>query len=30
MSELKKPIPGTVIFDGAQAMKGCALNKMCF
>ena len=24
------PIPGTVIFDGAQAMKGYALNKMCF
>ncbi|MDZ5458584.1 protocatechuate 4,5-dioxygenase subunit alpha [Azohydromonas lata] len=26
----KKPIPGTVIFDGEQAMKGYALNKMCF
>lgn len=24
------PIPGTVIFDGAQAMKGYALNRMCF
>ncbi|MGD0187295.1 MAG: protocatechuate 4,5-dioxygenase subunit alpha [Roseiarcus sp.] len=23
-------IPGTTIFDGAQAMKGYALNKMCF
>ena len=23
-------IPGTIIFDGAQAMKGYALNKMCF
>jgi protocatechuate 4,5-dioxygenase alpha chain len=23
-------IPGTVIFDGRQAMKGYALNKMCF
>ena len=23
-------IPGTVIFDGKQAMKGYALNKMCF
>ncbi len=23
-------IPGTVIFDGARAMKGYALNKMCF
>ena len=24
------PIPGTVIFDGVQAMKGYALNKMCY
>ena len=23
-------IPGTVIFDGGQAMKGYALNKMCY
>jgi len=23
-------IPGTIIFDGRQAMKGYALNKMCF
>ena len=23
-------IPGTTIFDGGQAMKGYALNKMCF
>ena len=23
-------IPGTVMFDGKQAMKGYALNKMCF
>lgn len=23
-------IPGTVIFDGAEAQKGYALNKMCF
>jgi protocatechuate 4,5-dioxygenase, alpha chain len=23
-------IPGTTIFDGAQAQKGYALNKMCF
>lgn len=23
-------IPGTVIFDGVQAMKGYALNKMCY
>lgn len=25
-----RPIPGTVLFDGAQAMKGYALNRMCF
>ncbi len=24
------PIPGTTIFDGEQAAKGYALNKMCF
>jgi protocatechuate 4,5-dioxygenase alpha chain len=24
------PIPGTVIFDGALALRGYALNKMCF
>ena len=24
------PIPGTVFFDGRQAMKGYALNKMCY
>ena len=24
------PIPGTLLFDGAQARKGYALNKMCF
>lgn len=24
------PIPGTTLFDGKQAMKGYALNKMCF
>lgn len=23
-------IPGTIIFDGVQAMKGYALNKMCY
>ena len=23
-------IPGTTVFDGAQAQKGYALNKMCF
>jgi protocatechuate 4,5-dioxygenase, alpha chain len=27
---LKHEIPGTPIFDGAQAEKGYALNKMCF
>jgi protocatechuate 4,5-dioxygenase alpha chain len=27
---MTQPIPGTVIFDGAQARKGYALNKMCF
>ena len=26
----KPDIPGTTLFDGAQAMKGYALNKMCF
>jgi len=24
------PIPGTYVFDGAAAMKGYALNKMCY
>ncbi|HET7609403.1 MAG TPA: protocatechuate 4,5-dioxygenase subunit alpha [Gammaproteobacteria bacterium] len=24
------PIPGTVIFDGIEAQKGYALNKMCY
>jgi len=24
------PIPGTYIFDGKEAMKGYALNKMCY
>ena len=23
-------IPGTILFDGAQAQKGLALNRMCF
>jgi protocatechuate 4,5-dioxygenase, alpha chain len=27
---LTTPIPGTTFFDGRQAMKGYALNKMCF
>jgi protocatechuate 4,5-dioxygenase alpha chain len=26
----KREIPGTTIFDGEQARKGYALNKMCF
>ncbi len=26
----KPPIPGTIFFDGKQAMKGYALNKMCY
>lgn len=25
-----RPIPGTTLFDGAQALKGYALNRMCF
>jgi protocatechuate 4,5-dioxygenase, alpha chain len=25
-----RPIPGTTLFDGQQARKGYALNKMCF
>jgi protocatechuate 4,5-dioxygenase alpha chain len=27
---VKQDIPGTIIFDGAQAEKGYALNRMCF
>lgn len=27
---INQAIPGTTIFDGAQAMKGYALNKMCY
>ncbi|GAB4349100.1 MAG: hypothetical protein Kow006_10400 [Gammaproteobacteria bacterium] len=30
MAKEKAPIPGTTIFDGKQAMKGYALNKMCY
>ncbi len=30
MGQQHEAIPGTVIFDGAQAMKGYALNRMCF
>ena len=25
-----QPIPGTTLFDGQQAMKGYALNKLCY
>jgi protocatechuate 4,5-dioxygenase alpha chain len=27
---MKQDIQGTIMFDGAQAQKGLALNKMCF
>jgi protocatechuate 4,5-dioxygenase alpha chain len=27
---MKQSIPGTTLFDGVQARKGYALNKMCF
>ena len=27
---MTSPIPGTTLFDGAQARKGYALNRMCF
>lgn len=30
MQDTPPEIPGTVIFDGRQAMKGYALNKMCY
>jgi protocatechuate 4,5-dioxygenase alpha chain len=26
----RQPVPGTTIFDGVQARKGYALNKMCY
>ena len=29
MATARQPIPGTTIFDGEQAQKGYALNKMC-
>jgi len=29
MPATRQPIPGTTIFDGDQAQKGYALNKMC-
>ena len=28
--KVKREIPGTTVFDGEQAMKGYALNKMCY
>jgi protocatechuate 4,5-dioxygenase alpha chain len=30
MSLKPSPIPGTTLFDGEQAKKGYALNKMCY
>jgi len=30
LPEALKEIPGTTLFDGRQAMKGYALNKMCY
>jgi protocatechuate 4,5-dioxygenase alpha chain len=27
---MKQDIPGTIMFDGVQAQKGFALNRMCF
>jgi len=27
---MQQGIPGTTIFDGAQAQKGWAVNRMCF
>jgi protocatechuate 4,5-dioxygenase alpha chain len=29
MTTITQPIPGTTLFDGEQARKGYALNKMC-
>jgi protocatechuate 4,5-dioxygenase alpha chain len=30
MKVINEDIPGTIVFDGKQALKGYALNKMCF
>lgn len=30
MAQKHPPIPGTTLFDGEQAQKGYALNKMCY
>ena len=27
---MQQDIPGTIMFDGDQAQKGLALNRMCF
>ncbi|MDR3420611.1 MAG: protocatechuate 4,5-dioxygenase subunit alpha [Xanthobacteraceae bacterium] len=27
---MQQDIPGTIVFDGTQAQKGLALNRMCF
>jgi len=27
---MQQDIPGTIVFDGAEAQKGFALNRMCF
>jgi protocatechuate 4,5-dioxygenase alpha chain len=29
-TQKRRDIPGTTVFDGAQARKGYALNKMCY
>jgi len=29
-AKTEEPIPGTTMFDGKMAMKGYALNKMCY
>jgi protocatechuate 4,5-dioxygenase, alpha chain len=29
-SEKGQPVPGTTIFDGREAIKGYALNRMCY
>jgi protocatechuate 4,5-dioxygenase alpha chain len=27
---MQQDIPGTIVFDGAEAQKGLALNRMCY
>ncbi|HVY79584.1 MAG TPA: protocatechuate 4,5-dioxygenase subunit alpha [Steroidobacteraceae bacterium] len=29
-AEVQRPIPGTTVFDGEQAQRGYALNRMCY